>query len=454
MAGMTPKQLNDSIDTIVIVMMENRSFDHLLGTMRLDPYGGRTDIEGIDDLANINYANPSANAELIQPFLAKDGPLISDLPHERDPVKTQLAKSPFGGYAMNGFVQAYEHATGTSGVSQPPPMGLLTPPQIPITSFLAREFLICDHWFSPIPTSTHPNRLMALAGYTLIEDTYNKLLPNHDLLFHWLTQRNVPWRVYHAGLPFLTLMPRMWGDMLDLNLFRGFDQLAHDFQNEPDAAFPNVIVVEPDYEDSPIHMSGHACDNHPPLPMAFGETFVQHVYEAVTANPARWAKTLMILMYDEHGGFYDHVEPLPIAFPPPPGATYTVGFDSTGPRVPVVLVSPWVPPHSACKLNFDHTSVLQLLAELFDVGKPYSAGVDARRLAGINSVSAALDASAGGRPAPSLPAISLSTSVVLSNTKPPATPSRQAFAEAVDQFSKTPGATQKFPSIAQWVASR
>jgi phospholipase C len=452
---MTPDQLRASIDTIVIVMMENRSFDHLLGPLRMAEYGGRTDIDGIDNLANVDWGNNSQNGTLIQPFLATDGPFTADLPHERAPVATQLAKSNIAGYTMTGFVRAYENATGTSGNLRPPPMGLLTPGQIPITSFLAGQFKICDRWFAPIPTSTHPNRLMAWSGYTLNDDTFSKPLPDQELFVDWLAQRNVRWRIYSAGLPFLTLMPKMWPKMLDANLFRSASQLANDVQNEPDGAFPQVIVVEPDYDDSPIHLSGHACDNHPPLPMAFGEMFLQHVYEALTSNPQRWQKTLLIVHYDEHGGFWDHVAPLPIAFPPPPNANFTVGFESTGPRVPGLLVSPWVTPRSSCSALFDHTSILQLLAERFG-DEPYSAGVAARAAAGIQSLSVALDADVAPAPPPDLPSVNLATSVVLSAVKPATTNSKQAFAAAVDQFAQANGqaALSAYPAIAQWRASR
>src|SRR4051812_11959453 len=114
---MTPDDLRRSIDTIVILMMENRSFDHLFGTLRMPSYGERTDVEGIEDLTNLDYGNPSANATMIQPFLAQDEPFVSDLPHERSAVATQLAKSSIAGYTMTGFVQAYERASGTSGLS-------------------------------------------------------------------------------------------------------------------------------------------------------------------------------------------------------------------------------------------------------------------------------------------------------------------------------------------------
>ena len=138
-----------------------------------------------------------------------------------------------------------------------------------------------------------------------------------------------------------------------------------------------------------------------------------------------------------------------------PHANFTVGFDSTGPRIPAVLISPWVLPHTAYNSSLDHTSILQLLAERFD-SAPYSAGVDARRAAGIGSVSQALNPTLGYRPPPPLPTINLSTSVILSTTKPATSKARQAFASAVDQFATTQGksALLSYPSIAQWLASR
>ncbi len=203
------------VDTIVIVMMENRSFDHIFGHLSLAAYGGRADIDGVSNPADPRLANPSANGTMVFPFVTRDGPLATDLPHERPFVTTQLAHSTVsGGFAMNGFVAAYEQFTQTSGQLQPPPLGMLTPPDLPVTSFLATQFAVCDRWFAPLPTSTQPNRLMALSGYTMRYATENGLLPAQDTLLDWLDRHKVRWRVYSAGLSFFTLMPKMWPGLL------------------------------------------------------------------------------------------------------------------------------------------------------------------------------------------------------------------------------------------------
>src|SRR5262249_41045664 len=149
-----------------------------------------------------------------------------------------------------------------------------------------------------------------------------------------------------------------------------------DVQHEEDATWPHVIFVEPDYNDSPVHISGHACDNHPPVAVGFGEAFLRQVYQAITSNSARSSKSVMFVTYDEHGGFFDHVAPVNIPSAPPPGATYP-RFDSTGVRVPALVVSPLVARQSVRHEQLDHTSILQLIAERFGTeGEGYSASVE------------------------------------------------------------------------------
>jgi phospholipase C len=451
---MNQQELVQRVDTIVIVMMENRSFDHLLGTMCQSQFGGRSDIDGIKSLLDPNLANPASDGTLVFPFIMKDGPLTNDLPHERDFVAMQLAPSNItGGPTMTGFVKAYEKATGTSGVNDPPPMGLLTPPDLPTTNFLAREYAVCDRWFAPIPASTQPNRLMAISGYTERDNTISGLLPDQDTLFQWLDAHGVPWRVYSAGISFFTLMPRMWPDLLT-DRFRRLPDLSFDFQHEAEATHPKVIVIEPDYDDSPVHLSGHSSDNHPPLPMSFGEAFVRQVYEALTSNPGRWQRTVMILTYDEHGGFHDHVPPLPVKCPPPPGASYPE-FASTGVRVPALVVSPLVHRGSVKHANLDHTSILALLSERFGPpGVPYSAAVAARSTAGIASVSAILDSGAPRADIPAIAPTAISASASLKTWAEPTNAMGGSFATAIEQFAKAHGAPalQKYPEIAHWLA--
>ncbi|HYQ43419.1 MAG TPA: alkaline phosphatase family protein [Polyangiaceae bacterium] len=451
---MNRQELHDRVDTIVIVMMENRSFDHLLGTMCQPQFGGRTDIDGVKSLLDPNFANPASDGTLVFPFVMKDDAMTNDLPHERDFVALQLASSDItGGPSMTGFVKAYERATGTTGVKDPPVMGLLTPADLPTTGFLAREYAVCDRWFAPIPASTQPNRLMAISGFTDRDVTISGLLPNQETLFQWLDAHQVRWRVYSAGLSFFTLMPKMWPYLLT-DRFRRLPQLSFDFVHESDATRPQVIVVEPDYDDSPVHLSGHACDNHPPLPMSFGEAFVRQVYEALTSNPGRWQRTVMIVTYDEHGGFHDHVAPLPVRCPPPPGANYPV-FETTGVRVPTIVASPLVQRGVAKHANLDHTSILALLAERFgQPGETYSPEVAARATAGIASVSAVLDSGPPRSDVPHIPPSAISATASLKTWAEPVGAMANAYASAIEQFAQAHGneALEKYPEIAHWLS--
>jgi phospholipase C len=446
--------LRKSVKTVVVVLMENRSFDHILGHLSLLQFGGRADVDGVRSLED-SVGNPSSNNVVIYPFLGNDGPLPNDLPHERPFVAQQIAFAPVAGdFTMTGFVKAYEDFTGTSGVTQPPPMMLLTPKDLPISSFFAKQYLVCNRWFAPLPASTQPNRLMAMSGYTLMDTTKNGLLPNQKLVFEWLEERNIRWRVYSAGLSFFTLMENQWDRLLGPN-FKRLPALSNDILNEPDATWPQVIFIEPDYGDSPVHLSGHACDNHPPLAVAFGESFLRQVYEALTSSPSRWQSMAAIVTYDEHGGFFDHVPPASVPSPVPTGASYNAPFNSTGVRVPAFVLSPLVDAGSTSNVMLDHTSILQLLAELFGrEGEGYSPEVDARKQAGIASASQVLGV-APRSDVPSSPSQPIMGTAMLQTTVQPQTDQQKAFVAAIEALQKTHGAaaTQAFPEIAHWLGS-
>jgi phospholipase C len=453
---MTPDELRSHIDTIVIVMMENRSFDHMLGCLRLPRYGGRADVNGIEELGNPAYANPSQNATMAAPFIAaNDNPLTNDLPHTRRYVAQQLADAPVAGrFAMNGFVSSYERYTGTTGVLDPPPMSMLPPQLMPITHFFAREFTLCDHWHASLPASTQPNRLMALSGDVFYDENQHGLLDNQDLIFDWLDRNRVRWRVYTAGVSFLALMPKMWPALLT-DRFKSLSALVQDVQHERDSEFPQVVFVEPDYDDLPVHLSGHACDNHPPVPVAYGEAFLKRVYDALTSSPHRWGKTVIIYTYDEHGGFFDHVPPPRIGYAPPVGAHFAAPFTSLGPRVPALVISPFAEAGGVHHDTLDHTSILQLLAERFSPNPAsYSRSVDSRRAAGIGSVARALGTVA--RPsipqAPEPPAVLRAAGPRL---RPPVTDAQHSYVAAIEGLSQRhPRASDKYPEIAHWQAHK
>jgi phospholipase C len=372
----------DQIDTIVIVMMENRSFDHLLGYLRLPAFGG-LQVEGIRDdqawlQANANPGLPPDN------FMYQQVPLselnIVDSGHERSDVAAQLGPlQPNGNYPMKGFVQS---ARGDSNV-----MGYYTPAVVPIHDFFARNFCVCDNWFSALPAGTQPNRLMAMSGSSEIDVNVGDPLdfPDQQLAYDWLSARKVPWRIYHQGFfPFFSMMTRWYtANALSDNL-RRFEQLSIDFELETADTFPKVIFVEPKYTDAP-HV-GEGSDDHRPSSVLGGQHLLLDTYKALISNKSRWLRTMMIVTYDEHGGFYDHVQPLPIVTKDPKGQY--PDFVSTGPRVPGLVISPFVSPGRIFSSSLDHTSILKLLGQKFG-GNSYSPEVDNR--SGVGSVTDALD---------------------------------------------------------------
>lgn len=381
-------ELVQNVDTIVIVMMENRSFDHVLGHLSNPQYGNRPDVDGIADTSDRAYLNPGHGGVQIAPFFMDDGALESDLPHDKASVATQIAYARASdSFLMNGFVHAFENEFHTS-VDRPSVMALLTPQSIPTTAALAAQYTVCDRWFACLPTSTAPNRLMSMCGDSSIDETHI-FLPDQPTVYDWLLSHGVRWRVYSAGFPFLMLMKRV-APLLLTSHFRRLGDLEKDALDDTDDPWPQVIFVEPDYYECPIHLHG-ACDNHPPLAMAPGEAFLAQVYGALTGNSARWARTVLIVTYDEHGGFFDHVPPLRLKYCNPAGG---VSFDSTGPRIPAIVAGPFAP-KGAAHGPFDNTSILQLLAERFGgPGETYSSTVVGRgeTMASVSTILSAIAA--------------------------------------------------------------
>ncbi|MFZ5625072.1 MAG: alkaline phosphatase family protein [Gemmatimonadota bacterium] len=427
----------DRVDTIVLLMLENRSFDHLLGHLSYGPYANGTAVEG----------------------LLQDGTLSGDLPHHRNEVATQLALSAVSGkYTMRGFAQAYfQMEIQQSRSATPDTLGFLRPADVPVTRFLVDNYAVCDHWFAPLPTSTQPNRIMSLAGTTRIDETTGLFPPLDQLVLQWLEDRHVRWRVYHSGISFFALLGQ--AAIFGPN-FRSIDRLAADVANERPGDFPQVIIIEPSYGDAP-HLPGEvANDNHAPLPVAPGEALLERVYDALTCNPDRWKKTLWILTYDEHGGFFDHVPPPAVTYRPASNAMFVKPFESLGVRVPTVVVSPLVSAQRVASDVFDHTSWLQLLAEKFAPGTPYSAAVEERRQQGVGSASQVLDRSTPrtgiprSPPPPPMPqgAGTLAGPARRARAAPVPTDLQRAFeAAARSMFDTYPRATsQQYPQVAHW----
>jgi phospholipase C len=393
----------DAIKTIVVVMMENRSFDHLLGYLSLPPFN-RADVDGLsNDLGWLQRFTNFDQGQAILPFPSFDPygmPDDFDPPHERPNMALNLGTLQGGVYPMNGFVSAIPVSVSSDPAVRKLVMSYFGADQVPASDFFARNFAICDRWFSAIPAGTQPNRLMSMSGFSKI-DLNHDILPSQELAYDWLTTHGVSWRVYHQGIPFFTMMLDWVGEILANDHFRCFSDLAGDLMNSAPGDLPQVIFVEPTYQDAP-HL-GLATDEHAPAGVSNGQEFLIQVYNAL-ANSPFWPNALMIVDYDENGAFFDHVSPPMVPTAPPAGAVWSDAspFASLGPRTPAYVISPFVKPGSLFHGILDHTSMLKFLGEKFGQNRSYSALVDARP---VQSVSAVLNFDSPITNAPAAPAL-------------------------------------------------
>ena len=349
----------DSIDHVVLVMLENRSFDHMLGF--LYPKSGNFD--GLDG----TESNLAADGSEVKVF-----PITPDIQNAyyfplANPTEgykatnDQLFSSdtpPASGVAANdGFVTSFAselqhpaHPLDPKLVGAVPAsiMGMYAAETLSVLSGLAKGFAVCDGWFASVPTQTFPNRAFAVAGTSLgYVDNSARGLPafNTPSVFGKLADAGQTWKIYgYSGEPLTahdfpdTVQPGPNGEVVS-----GFARFQSDAANGTLAA---LSYIEPEWATHPRspHQpdDGHNWhlenDQHPISNLAIGEKLLYDVYQALRSVPA-WGQTLLIITYDEHGGNYDHV-------PPPTGAIApdhvigSSGFDFTrfGVRVPAVLV--------------------------------------------------------------------------------------------------------------------
>ncbi|MGH7022461.1 MAG: alkaline phosphatase family protein [Caulobacteraceae bacterium] len=366
------------IDTIIVVIMENRSFDHMLGYLSL-PGGGQMPVIGLQ--ADQAWLDAHANIHNGQIFrshgLDPTVQAIADPPHNFDTISTQLTTPAWGGGPMGGFVTTYAEQTKPVATDLSLVMGYYDAEAVPTYDFFARNFLTCDHWFAALPAGTQPNRLMAMAGYSSIFANGGFRVPHEYLVYDWLDDHHIDWCSYAWGdFPFFCLdWDRLPSILSSLTLSPGsgrFRRYSH-FQTSwaSNEAMPSVIFIEPEYSEG---LPGNPNDDHPSTGIAKGQAFLAQVYSDVISNEERWAKTMMVVTYDEHGGFFDHVPPLAI-----PATAGSHAFTTSGIRVPAFVISPQVSPGRVFNRNLDHTSILQLLADKITPANGYSVAVNARQ---------------------------------------------------------------------------
>ena len=407
---MPAKPLNQ-IDTIAIVMMENRSFDHMLGFLSHEAFDGRAGIDGLHlHSADFDWDNPDDAGKLYTPTATPDGFLPADLPHSRSEVDTELAKK-----TMLGFIKAYFATQNTDRT--PVPMRFCRPVDVPVTAALARGYSVCDRWHASLPDDTFPNRLMSLSGYTRIDATSVVkppfgLMPDQTTLFDWLVTKGKTFGIYVDAEPIvdvgppssLLMMKSQWTHVVHNG--HALSALAGKWKSKQKA--PDVLYIEPFFNDFATALGLHGNCNHPPLPVAYGEDFLNRVYTILTSDREKWKRTMMIICYDEHGGFFDHVAPPAMKYAPPKDHKWSdkTPFKSLGVRVPGIVVSPLVDPGKVFHELLDHTSILQLLVDKF--GKPndlaFFGDAAARKASGVASLARTLTRSTPRDDIPTVPA--------------------------------------------------
>jgi phospholipase C len=435
------------IDHIVVVMMENRSFDHMLGFLSLPTTGndgriglGRNDVDGLRgnetnpsdtrgnrqrvfSLATPRPPTPGLNAanetrgtkfrhdpghsfratlaqrggyDITLPGVAfarrrDDGPDHDDEPQPPVPPRVFHVGANEGfvldfARVLSGKVSAFEEQLLRGEV-----MGYHPAEQVPLFRFLAEQYAVCDRWFASHPGHTWPNRFVSLTGRLNrgrngLPEVDNPPLETFDPLetpsiFHHLDAAGVDWLYFEHDFSMVRLFSKYTFDREHVVTLdhpeRGFFALARQ------GKLPPVTYIEPDLTDVPP-----GNDDHPPADVAAGQAFLKRVYDALADGPVeQWQKTLLIITYDEHGGFFDHVHPQsrtlfnPQAPDPPGFAPLGVdpetlkSIDHYGFRVPTFVVSPWVPKANVAKSEYDHTSILKTIMARFLGADPPDMGL-------------------------------------------------------------------------------
>jgi phospholipase C len=367
------------VDHIVVLMLENRSFDQMLGYLSLPEGDGplRSDVDGLTG-PDSNYNEYQGTRYPIEPFGTAGLVNSQDPDHSGAAVERQMADG------MGGFVANYVATRNPAATAPKPgdPMRYQTADNVPVFDFLAKEFAICDRWFCSVPGSTWPNRIASLAGEAREKD--NRDLPLYDRRsFVRSLPDSVSWRWYSSDPGSLRLV--------DCHYRVGHtDNFAHVekptavqpatlYGDIRDEALPDVAWIDPNFVD--LGGFSGADDDHPPTDPMAAQSFVLKIYNMLRSRPRLWEKTLLAIVYDEHGGFYDHRHPgdgLPREF------TERAEFGSFGPRVPALVVSPFVKRGAAygsaqgddLRFLFDHTSLIKTIMLRF-AGGDYS-GLPAR----------------------------------------------------------------------------
>ncbi|MBL8685153.1 MAG: alkaline phosphatase family protein [Myxococcales bacterium] len=336
------------IDHVLILMQENRSFDHYFSRL---PEAGQTDV----DVPAADWTNPAADGARVSRYHDTEY-CIEDVSHSWNGSHRQ-----YNNGMMDGFVT-------TNDPNGRRALGYLDQSDLPFYYELANTFAIGDRYFCSLLGPTFPNRLYLMAATsfglganTLVEESQREPATH---IFNRLDNAQVEWRDYAGGFRMLSMFSYYGiSRAATRTRLRSLEQLMSDLSA---GTLPPVAFIEPSY----VGNGGDRYDEHPPALPQMGAQFVERVVRAVMASPA-WRRTALFILYDEHGGFADHVAP-PEACPPDDRAPVDASgralagrFDRLGFRVPFIVVSPYAKRHFVSHTVYDHSSVARFIEARF-----------------------------------------------------------------------------------------
>ncbi len=357
----------DSLRHIVVLMMENRSFDHMLGSLQA--------VDSRIDGVTGQLSNPDTTGALVKPQPLADfqGQLDPDPDHHFPAVDLQVFggdTSPTRVANMQGFVKSFFNQRRDVNHSQKI-MYYFKQDDLPVLTTLALQFAVFNRWFASIPGPTICNRAFAHYGtsfgrvdmnpFDVIEpfkSIYSRLIaatPQHTAKVYYYDTTSSTMEVVNL----LQNQPQLFGT---------YDQFLSDCAK---GLLPDYSFVEPNYNDHTTDSGEEvANDQHPDHDVQAGEFLIAEVYMALKRSPL-WPNTALLVVYDEHGGIYDHVIPpacTPDKFSAPANSTGTgmaFNFDRLGVRVPAILISPWIPKATVVNRVFDHASIPATITKFF-----------------------------------------------------------------------------------------
>jgi phospholipase C len=346
------------IKTVVVLMMENHSYDNLFGMLR------RGDGFTLGRDGKPTASNPYRNGDVQHAFRMPTTCQLSGTPSQ----EWTSAHAAYNGGRMDGFVEApiaYLSSDTVGGVA----MGYWDREALPFTYDLASTFPIGDRWFCSLLGQTDPNRRYLIAGTSagMVDDVGAGLgsglpdgslpLPANGTIFDSLDRHGIEWADYAAQTTLTGETPNLYPTDDLVTEMEHAKPMTQFFADAADGKLPPFVFLDPNY-------STQSQEN--PQNIAVGEAFLASVIEALGRSP-QWNHTLLAVMYDEHGGYFDHVPPpaalAPDLIPPlvEPGQSSYDGFQRYGIRVPSVVISPYARRNHVSHVVHDHTSVLALV---------------------------------------------------------------------------------------------